>query len=54
MRQAIDWILNPPNEKFQGRCYWERALRGPLRFLAIAHERGVLSQMPGVGAWTSV
>ena len=49
---AVQWILEAPRDNpKEGRALWERALRGPLRFMAIAHELGILENVPGIGRW---
>ena len=47
--QAVEWINHPTVGK--GRILWERILRGPLRFMAITHELGILAKIPEAGAW---
>jgi hypothetical protein len=51
--QAVDWILNAPKdpEDQEGQNYFMRMLRGPLPFMTIAHELGLLERVPGAGPW---
>ena len=46
---AVSWITNPTYDSYPG--YFHRMLRGPFRFLAIAHELGILEKVPGAGQW---
>ena len=46
---AVDWINNPKVEK--GLVLWMRILRGPFRFMQIAHELGILEKVPGADGW---
>ena len=46
---AVDWINNPKYQR--GLIPWMRILRGPFRFMQIAHELGLLEKVPGVGRW---
>ena len=47
--QAVEWILHPDQEEVHSN--FQRILRGPFRFMAIAHELGMLSRVPGAGPW---
>jgi hypothetical protein len=46
---AVEWIVNP--EKWEVHINFQRILRGPFRFMSIAHELGILEKVPGAGAW---
>ena len=46
---AVQWILDPP--ELDLLTNFQRGLRGPFRFMAIAHELGVLERVPGAGDW---
>ncbi len=50
---AVEWILNHENDPAtdQGEDRFMRMLRGPFRFMAIAHELGILQRVPNAGAW---
>ena len=47
--ECVRWLNEP--EKIKGFIHFERILRGPWRFMAIAHERGILEKVPGAGGW---
>ena len=49
LSQAINWILNPTHDK--GIVLWMRMLRGPFRFMAIAHDLGLMQKIPESGPW---
>ena len=46
---CVRWLNEP--EKIKGFIHFERVLRGPLRFMAIAHDLGILERVPGAAAW---
>ncbi len=46
--RAIEWIIGPEEEKHTS---FQRILRGPLRFMSIVHELGLLGRVPGAGRW---
>ena len=46
---AVQWMLDPPESDLL--TDFQRMLRGPFRFMAIAHELGVLEKVPGAGDW---
>ena len=46
---AVEWMLDPPDD--EGRHLFQRPLRGPFRFMTIAHELDMLEKVPGAGAW---
>jgi hypothetical protein len=46
--QAVQWIIDPDEE---ARSNFQRILRGPFPFMAIAHKLGLLAQVPGAGQW---
>ena len=47
--QAVAWILDPDEKDLD--CFSIRMLRGPMPFLAVADELGLLEKVPGVGRW---
>ncbi len=47
--QAVEWILRPDKEEVHSN--FQRILRGPFRFMAIAHDLGMLSRLPAAGPW---
>ena len=49
LTQAVEWLLGPLYGK--GLILWMRILRGPFRFMAIAHELGIGEKVPGAGTW---
>ena len=49
LARAVHWINHPQYEK--GLILWMRILRGPFRFMAIAHELGLLERIDGAGGW---
>ena len=49
LTRAVAWINNPRYGK--GLILWMRVLRGPFRFMAIAHDLGLLERVPGAGGW---
>ena len=46
---VVEWINNPVYSGYDG--YFHRQLRGPFRFMAIAHKLGLLEKAPGAGPW---
>ena len=49
LARVVQWINNPQYGK--GLILWMRILRGPFRFMAIAHHLGLLERIPGAGGW---
>ena len=49
LNRAVNWLLHPTFDK--GLMLWMRILRGPFRFMAIAHDLGLLERVPGAGGW---
>ena len=47
--QAIDWVLNPQMDK--GLILFARMMHGPFRFMAIAHDLGILERINVAGHW---
>ena len=47
--QAVDWIVNPKDES--DHVFFHRILRGPFRFMALAHGLGLLEKVPNAGPW---
>jgi hypothetical protein len=47
--QAIEWITHPDEADLHNN--FQRILRGPFRFMAIAHKLGILGRVPGAGRW---
>ncbi|MBU7004206.1 MAG: hypothetical protein HXS50_01470 [Theionarchaea archaeon] len=45
---AVEWITSPDEEV---HVNFQRILRGPFRFMAIAHELGILERVPGAAGW---
>lgn len=46
---AVQWMLHPPEGELL--VTFQRGLRGPFRFMAIAHELDMLERVPGAGDW---
>ncbi|MAE64099.1 MAG: hypothetical protein CMJ18_07465 [Phycisphaeraceae bacterium] len=46
---CVQWLNQP--ETIKGFDHFERVLRGPWRFMAIAHDLGLLARVPGAGEW---
>jgi DUF1680 family protein len=47
--QAVDWIITPQEES--EHVFFHRILRGPFRFMTLAHRLGLLERVPNAGAW---
>ncbi len=45
--QAVDWIINPKTES--DHVFFHRILRGPFRFMTLAHTLGLLEKVPNAG-----
>ncbi len=46
---AVEWITDPDEKEVY--INFQRILRGPFRFMAIAHKLGILEKVPRAGAW---
>ena len=53
LAHAVGWVLDPESDPGMksGSEFFMRCLRGPFRFLALAHEHGILQRMPEAGRW---
>ncbi len=49
---AVEWITDPDESNLHSDNF-QRILRGPFRFMSIAHELGLLEKVPGAGTWLS-